>query len=97
MQMPIFQVFKPHLGNLVDQWTQVTHICPLRHVCTSCGGICRGPLGDADVAQDAHDAEAGNFDDDAYVSQGGGSDDINVSFVDILCGEGDSQEQHVKI
>ena len=65
-------------------------ICPLGHICTSFGGICRGPQGDVDVAQDSHDVEVGDFDDDAYASHGGGSNDIDVAFVDLLCVEGDN-------
>ena len=77
---------------------QATDTCTLRYVFTNCGGMCRGPQGNVDVEKDGHDAEGTNFDDEVYAAYGGGSDEIYVeSFVDLLCGEGESQEQQVKI
>ena len=96
------------LGNLVDYQMQVIHIRPLGHVCTSFGGICRGPQGDVDAAydvdvdasQDGHDAKGATFDDEAYATHSGGGDDIDVdveSFFDLLYHEeGEIQEQQVK-
>ena len=85
-------------GNLVQQWTQATHVPPLGHICTSYGGICIWPQIDTDVVHDDHYAEGSNFDDDLNVSHGDGSDKIDVSsFVDLMQGEPkDSQEQQVK-
>ena len=56
------------------------------------------PQSDVDATHDDHYAEDANFDDDAYVGHGDGSDDIDVSsFVDLLHGEpGDNQKQQVK-
>ena len=86
------------LGNLVEQWTQATKNCPLGHVCTNCGGLCRSPQGDANATHDDHDVKGASFDDEAYTTYGGGSNEIDVElFVDIICGEGESQEKQVKI
>ena len=74
-------------GNLAEQWTQARHIRPLGHICTSCGGICKGPQSDVDAVYDDHYAKGDNFDDDIDVT----------SFFDLIQGEpGDSQEQRVK-
>ena len=35
----------------------MTHVCPLGHFCTRCGGICTGPQSDVDAAHDDHYAE----------------------------------------
>ena len=66
-------------GNLVQQWMQVTHVHLLGHICTSCGGICRGPQSDVNATHDGYDVEGADFDDDAYAAHGDGSDDIDVS------------------
>ena len=86
------------LRNLVEKWMQGSDICPLRHIFTSFGDICRGPQSDVDGAHGDHYAKGADFDDDAYSSHGDGSDDIDVlSFVDLLQGEPrDSQEQQLK-
>ena len=63
---------------------QARGIHPIRHICTSCGDICRGPQSDVDATRDDHY----DFDDDVYAAYGDGGDDIDVSsFVDLLQGE----------
>ena len=74
---------------------QATHVAPLGHICTSCGGICIGPQSDVDGVHDDHYVEGGYFDDDVYTALGDGSDKIDMSlFVDLMQqGElGESQE-----
>ena len=73
-------------------------IPPIGHVSISCGGIYKGPQSDVDATQDGPNAKGGDFDYEAYATYGCARDDIHVSlFVELLCGEGSSQEQHVKI
>ena len=63
----------------------MTHVHPLEHICTSCGGICRSPQSNVDAAHYDHYAKGADFDDDAYATHGVGSDDIDVSsFFDLM-------------
>ena len=72
----------------------MSDIHPLGHICISSGAICRGPHRDAHTTQYAHATKGGDF----VTTHGGVGDDIDVSsYIDLLCVEGDNQEQQIKV